>query len=114
MLYMILVHASHTSETNTYSNPDLQQQMDDFNDLIETEGVKVMAKGLTSSKEAVRIAFTKEGKQTISGPFSPINEQIAGFFLIDVASHEEALYYFHQVPDPIGNFEGLIELRKVH
>jgi hypothetical protein len=114
MLYMILIHASDTSETNTYSNPELQQQMDDFNDLIETEGVKVMAKGLTSSQEAVRIAFTNEGKQTSLGPFTPIKEQIAGFFLIDVASHEEALYYFHQVPDPIGNFEGLIELRRVH
>jgi hypothetical protein len=60
---MILIHASDTSETNTYSNPELQQQMDDFNDLIETEGVKVMAKGLTSSQEAVRIASqTKENK----------------------------------------------------
>lgn len=114
MLYMILIHASNTSETNTYSNPELQHQMDDFNDLIETEGVKVMAKGLTSSQEAIRIAFTKEGKQTSVGPFQPIEEQIAGFFLLEVASHEEALYYFHQVPDPIGNLEGLIELRRVH
>lgn len=114
MLYMRIIHASKTSETNTDSNPELQQQMDDFNDLIETAGVKVMAKGLTSSREAVRIAFTKEGKQTSLGPFSPIEEQIAGFFLIEVASHEEAMYYFHQVPDPISNFEGLIELRRVH
>lgn len=114
MLYMILVHASQTSETTTYSNPELQQQMDDFNDLIESAGVKVMAKGLASSKDAVRIAFKQEGKETQLGPFSPIQEQISGFFLIDVASHEEALHYFEQVPDPIGHGEGLIELRRVH
>jgi hypothetical protein len=114
MLYMILIHASQTSENGTYSNPDLQQQMDDFNDLINADGVKVMAKGLTPSKDAVRIAFTNEGKQTALGPFIPIEEQISGFFLIEVSSYEEALNYFHQVPDPIGNFEGLIELRRVH
>ncbi len=113
MLYIILIHASERSEKE-YADPALQQQMDEYNDRLDEAGVKVMAKGITPSHLAKRIAFRNEGKLLTQGPFSPIEEQISGFFLLDVATEEEALHWFNQVPDPIGDGQGLIELRRLY
>ena len=114
MLYTILIKASSISEQALEPSKDLMIQMDQYNDLLEKEGAKVLAKGLHPTKSAFRIQFKDGNKMESNRPFLPTNEQISGFFLIEVKSDEEAISLFRKCPDPIGNNEGLIELRKVY
>lgn len=115
MLFMIIVKASSHSELHQRPMPELQKQMDEYNDLLIEAGVRVMAKGLHPTSEAMRISFPGEGKDKVItyGPFLPEGNNIAGFFLIEVSSKEEAISWFMQVPDPQGFGEGQIELREV-
>ena len=116
MLYMIVIKSSKFSESLKHPNIGLSEQMDRYNDEIEEAGIKVMAKGLHPTTHAFRLTFNEESKpnEVYKGPFEPSHEQIAGFFIIDVISDEDALYWFKKVPDPIGYGSGFIELRKIY
>jgi len=78
-------------------------------------GVRVMAKGLHPSSEGVRFSHVKSGDEPMVtyGPFEPTKDVVAGFFLINVKSKEEAMEWARKAPDPMGNGEGQIELRQV-
>jgi hypothetical protein len=114
MLYMILIKASIRSEMKLIPQKDLLIQMDAYNDMIEQAGIKIMAKGLHPTSDAIRISFLHNEKIIKKGPFLPESEQLAGFFIIDVNHEDEAVDWFHKVPDPIGENQGLIELRKIY
>jgi hypothetical protein len=116
MLYMLLVKASQNSEGNNLPNPSLMKLMDDYNDALEAAGVKVMAKGLKPSSFGIRYMFQDPSKPPVKvkGPFSPVSTVIAGFFLLDVQSQEEAENWASRCPDPQGNGEGEIELRPLY
>jgi hypothetical protein len=114
MLYTIFIKASTTSEKELAPNKDLMNQMDQYNDLLQEVGVRVLAKGLYPTKNAIRIQFKDKKKIESKGPFLPTSEQVSGFFLIEVENEEEAVKLFRMCPDPIGNNEGLIELRKIY
>ncbi len=112
---MIIIKGSTIAEEKKDVSQVLRLQMDLFNDALDEAGVKILAKGLHPTKEALRIHFQEDGTKVFSkGPFYPYEEQIEGFFLIEVQSDEEAHHWFQQVPDPIGSGQGLIELRKVY
>lgn len=119
MLFMIIVKASKNSEGNQFPNMKLQLEMDLYNEALEAAGVKVMAKGLHPSANAMRISFKNQGESPIvtHGPFDgqcdTPNNIIAGFFLLDVATKEEAVAWAMKCPDPQGDGEGEIELRQV-
>lgn len=90
MLYMILIKASSLSERQ-YSIPKtLMLKMDAYNDFIEAAGVKVMAIGLHPTLDAYRMQFDENSipQALVKGPFLPSEEQLAGFFLIEVATEE--------------------------
>ncbi|QNR21249.1 YciI family protein [Exiguobacterium sp. Helios] len=115
MLFLLLVKASNRSEADLFPDPLLQEAMAAFNrDLVEA-GVRVMAKGLHPTREAVRFSFHQPNEEpdVTSGPFEPSADQLAGFILIDVASREEAITWARRMPDPQGHGEGQIELRQV-
>lgn len=116
MLYMIIVKASNNSEGANLPNKELMLKMDQYNDELIEAGIRVMAKGLHPSTEGYRLTFSKEDKEPVltSGPFLPTKDVVAGFFLIEVSSKEEAMKWFLKVPDPQGNGEGLVELRQVY
>ncbi len=115
MLFMLLVKASKNSEAGNLPSQELMQQMDQYNEDLEKAGVKVMAKGLHPSSNGIRISYQNPGESPIvtEGPFTDTKELIAGFFLIDVKSREEAIEWAMRAPDPQGFGEGQIELRQV-
>lgn len=115
MLFMMIVKASKNSEQGKLPELKLRQAMDDYNEALTQAGIRVMAKGLHPSQNGLRISFASLGEEPIitEGPFANPNELIAGFFLIDVQSKEEAIYWAKKAPDPQGNGEGQIELRQV-
>ncbi len=89
--------------------------MEQYNQNLLDTGVRVMAKGLHPSSEGIRFLHVKSGEAPVIeyGPFEPTKDIVAGFFLIDVKSKEEAIEWARKVPDPMGNGEGQIELRQV-
>ena len=115
MLFMLLVKASKNSEAGNLPSQELMQQMDQYNEDLEKAGVKIMAKGLHPSSNGIRISYRNPGESPIvtEGPFTDTKELIAGFFLIEVKSREEAIEWAMKAPDPQGFGEGQIELRQV-
>lgn len=112
----MLVKATKNSEGANIPNLDLRKAMDDYNDELIEANVRVMAKGLHPSSNGLRISFLNSHETPVvtEGPFPNPNELVAGFFLIDVKSKEEAIYWAMKAPDPQGNGEGQIELRQVY
>lgn len=109
MLFMIIVKASKNSEGLQLPRHDLQVAMDHYNEALEAAGVKVMAKGLQPTSNALRLQFLDPGEPPVVsyGPFNrpcdTPNNTIAGFFLIDVANKEEAVSWALRCPDPQGD-----------
>ena len=115
MLFMMIVKASSNSEGLNLPMPNLEALMDQYNQDLMNAGVRVLAKGLHPSSEGIRFSHVKSGEEPLVtyGPFEPTKDVVAGFFLIDVMSKDEAIEWARKVPDPMGNGEGQIELRQV-
>lgn len=115
MLFMILVKASQNSEGPQRPNKKLNEAMTHYNQQMMDAGVRVMAKGLQPTSNAIRLHYLKEDEAPVitQGPFLEAKDQVAGFFLIEVRSKEEALQWALKCPDPQGDGEGSIELRQV-
>ncbi|HLN62746.1 MAG TPA: YciI family protein [Symbiobacteriaceae bacterium] len=115
MRFMMIVKASRDSEAGQLPSPELIEAMQKYNEELIKAGVLLSGEGLHPSKEAVRISYpTPGGKPVVTdGPFAETKELIAGFWLIDVSSREEAIQWALRAPDPHGHGEGQIELRQV-
>lgn len=116
MLFMLIVKASKHSEAGRLPSADLRSAMDAYNDELVQAGVRIMARGLHPSSNALRFTYPYEGKDAVitEGPFPETSELVAGFILIDVASKEEAIQWAKRMPDPQGLGEGQVELRQVY
>ena len=114
MLFMIIVKASKNSEAGNLPSPELMDAMSRYNEELVSAGVRVMAKGLHPSSDGIRVSYPEPGGEPVvtEGPFE-VEELVAGFFLIDVKSREEAIEWAMRVPDPQGYGEGQVELRQV-
>ncbi|MGO1059552.1 YciI family protein [Planococcus sp. FY231025] len=115
MLFMLIVKASPSSEGGKRPSTELMDAMSTYNEELMEAGVRVMAKGLHPSSNGIRLSYVKPGEKPLmtEGPFANPKEVISGFILIDVESREEAIKWAMQMPDPIGNGEGEVELRQV-
>ncbi|KAB7672027.1 YciI family protein [Bacillus sp. B1-b2] len=115
MLFMMLVKASKNSEAGKLPSVELMEEMKKYNEKLVKAGVRVLAKGLHPTSNAIRLSFPKPGEKPVmtEGPFTDTKDLIAGFILIDVNSREEAIEWAMQMPDPQGYGEGQIELRQV-
>ena len=115
MLFMMLIKASKNSEAGIYPSLELREAMTRYNVELMKAGIRVMAKGLHPSSNGIRISFPLSGEKPVvtEGPFTEAKDLVAGFFLIDVKSREEAIEWALKVPDPQGYGEGQVELRQV-
>lgn len=116
MRFMMLVKATKDSEAGTVMpSQELIDAMMKYNEELVNAGVLLAGEGLHPTANATRISYpTPGGKPVVTdGPFSETKELIAGFWLIQVQSREEALQWAMRAPDPHGGGEGQIELRQV-
>lgn len=113
MRFMMIVKASKDSEAGKMPSEELIAAMGKYNEELMKAGVLVDLSGLQPSSKGARIKFSG-GKQTvIDGPFAETKELIAGYWIINVKSREEALAWARRVPAPFGkDQEGEIELRQ--
>ncbi|HLJ87160.1 MAG TPA: YciI family protein [Candidatus Angelobacter sp.] len=110
MRVMVIVKASKESEAGVLPKQEILGKMGKFNEELAKAGIMLAGEGLHSSAKGVRVRFS-EGKQTvIDGPFTEAKELIAGFWLWQVRSMEEAVEWLKRAP--FGNGEE-VEIRRV-
>lgn len=112
MRFMVMIKADETSETGVMPTEEELTAMGRYNEELVKAGVLLAGEGLHPSSKGARIKFT-DGKPTvIDGPFAEAKELIAGFWLIDVKSKEEAIEWMKRIPCTDG-VETNVEIRQV-
>jgi hypothetical protein len=112
MRFMLLVKASRDSEAGVMPSAELLVEMGRFNEQLIKAGVLLAGEGLHPSSKGARVRFKGPNRTVIDGPFAETKELVAGFWLIQVKSKEEAIEWVKRVPNPTGE-EGEIEIRQV-
>jgi hypothetical protein len=113
MRFMVLVKADKSSEAGVLPDEKLLTEMGKYNEELVKAGVLLAAEGLQPSSKGARVKFSG-GKRTVTdGPFAETKELIAGFWLIQVKSKEEAIEWVKRCPNPFPGTEAEIEIRQV-
>ena len=113
MRVMVIIKANKDSEAGILPDEQLLTAMGKYNEELVKAGVMLAGEGLHSSSKGVRVRFS-QGKQTvIDGPFTETKELIAGFWMWQVKSMEEAIEWIKRCPCPDSAEEGEIEIRQV-
>jgi hypothetical protein len=112
MRFMILVKANKDSEAGLAPDESIFAAMAKYNQELAKAGVLLAAEGLHPSAKGARVRFSGSKRTVVDGPFTETKELIAGFWLIQVKSKEEAIEWVKRCPAP---FEGdaEIEIRQV-
>lgn len=113
MRFMILVKATPDSEAGKMPSPDLLEAMGTFNEELAEAGVLISGEGLQPSSKGARVRFSGDRRTIIDGPFAETKELVAGFWLWEVASKEEAIAWVERCPHPMPGSEAEIEIRQV-
>ena len=112
MRFMILVKANKDTEAGVLPSEQLLAEMGNFNEELVKAGVLLAGEGLQPSSKGARVKFSGSKRTVIDGPFAEVKELIAGFWLIDVKSKEQAIEWVKRIPNPTGE-ESEIEIRQV-
>ena len=112
MRVMVIVKASNESESGALPSPELLSEMGRFNEELVKAGVMLAAEGLQPSSKGKRVQFAAGKRFVIDGPFAETKELIAGFWLWNVKSMDEAMEWAMRCPNP-HNTDGHIEIRQV-
>lgn len=114
MRFMVIVKATKDSESGAKPDDGMLQAMGRYNDELVKAGVMLAGDGLHPSSKGARITFDAKGKRTVvDGPFSETKELIAGYWIWQVKSKEEALAWLQRCPHPHPGQECHIELRQI-
>ena len=112
MRFMILIKASKESEAGVLPSEQLLTEMGQFNEELVKAGVMLAGEGLQPSSKGARVKFAGAKRTVVDGPFAETKELIAGFWLWEVKSMDEALAWVKRIPNPTG-VEGEVEIRQV-
>ena len=111
MRVMVIVKANKDSEAGVLPSREILSEMGKFNEELVKAGVMLAGEGLHSSAKGVRVKFGGDKSRVIDGPFTETKELIAGFWLWQVKSMEEAIEWIRRSPFQTSNEE--IEIRRV-
>lgn len=112
MRFMILIKASKDSEAGVLPGEKLLTEMGQFNEELVKAGVMLAGEGLQPSSKGARVKFAGGKRTVVDGPFAETKELIAGFWLWQVKSMDEAIEWVKRIPNPTGE-EGEVEIRQV-
>jgi hypothetical protein len=113
MRFMILVKADKNSEAGVLPSAELLTAMGNYNEQLIKAGVMLAGEGLHPSSKGARVRFSGSKRTVIDGPFGETKELVAGFWLIQVKSKEEAIEWVKRAPNPMPGTETEIEIRQV-
>lgn len=110
MRVMVLIRATRNSEAGVLPDRRLLEAMGKYNEELVKAGIMQSGEGLQPSSRGVRIHFAAGAKTMFEGPFRT-NEVVAGFWIWNVASMDEAIEWVRRCPDPMPGEEAEIEIR---
>src|SRR5690348_17836478 len=111
MRFMILIKADKNSETGVLPSQQLLTDMGKFNEELVNAGIMLAGEGLHPSSKGARVRFSGSKRTVIDGPFAETKELIAGFWLWQVKSKEEAIEWVKRMPNPMPGSEPEVEIR---
>ena len=114
MRVMVIVKATKNSEAGVLPSEKLLADMGKYNEQLVKAGVMLAGEGLHPSSKGKRVTFSGGKKAIVDGPFTETKELIAGFWLWQVKSMDEALEWVRRCPDPMPGEESVIEVRPVY
>jgi hypothetical protein len=112
MRVVVLIKATERSEAGEMPSEESLEQMTTFNEKLVKAGVMLAGDGLRPSSTGVRIAFSGRERKVIDGPFTETKELLAGYWVWDVKSMEEAIEWVKRIPNPEGE-DAVVEIRPV-
>jgi hypothetical protein len=113
MRVMVLIKASKESEAGEMPSQELLTEMMQFNEELVKAGVMLAGDGLHPSSKGVRVRFSGSERKVIDGPFAETKELLAGYWLWQVKSMDEAIEWAKRIPNPEGTPDSEIEIRPV-
>ena len=114
MRVMVMVKATPNSEAGAPPTEELIRAMGKFNEELVKAGVMLAGDGLRPSSQGARVRFAGERRTVTDGPFAETKELVAGFWLWQVRSMEEAIEWVQRCPNPMPNEDSDIEIRQVY
>jgi len=112
MKFMILVKATKDSEAGVMPSEELLTEMGKYNEELVKAGVMLAGEGLHPSSKGARVRFSGTQRTVIDGPFAETKELIAGFWIFQVKSKEEAIEWVKRCPNPMLE-DSEIEIRQI-
>lgn len=112
MRFMVLLKANAESEGGGMPDEQMLTEMMEYNERLVNAGVMVGGEGLHPSSAGARVKFSGEDRTVTDGPFTETKELLAGFWILQTASLDEAVEWVKQIPNPTGE-ESEVEIRQV-
>ncbi len=112
MRVMVLIKANEQSEAGELPGQELLEQMTAYNEELVKAGVMLGGDGLHPSSKGVRVEFSGSDRKVIDGPFAETKELLAGYWVWQVKSMDEAIEWAKRIPNPTGE-HSVVEIRPV-
>lgn len=113
MRFMLMVKATAASEAGVMPSERLLAEMGRYNEELANAGVLLAGEGLHPSSRGARVRFAGDRRTVVDGPFAETKELVAGFWLVEVKSLEEAIEWVRRCPNPFEDGDSEIEIRQV-
>ena len=113
MRFMVMVKATKNSEAGVMPDEKLLRDMGKFNEELIQAGIMLAGEGLQPSSKGARVRFSGDKRTVIDGPFTETKELVAGYWMWQVKSKEEAIEWVKRCPNPMPGEESEIEIRQV-
>ena len=114
MRFMIIVKASQDSEAGVMPSEELMTAMGNYNEELVKAGILIECDGLQPSSKGARVRFSGDQRTVIDGPFAETKELIAGYWIWQVESKQEAIEWVKRCPHPMPGTDAEIEIRQVY
>ena len=111
MRVMVIVKATPGSEAGALPTEELLRDMTAYNEALVKAGILLAGDGLKPSKDGARVRFSGKSRTVSDGPFAEAKELVAGFWVWQVRSMEEAIEWVKRCPNPMPNEDSDIEIR---
>jgi hypothetical protein len=113
MRFVAMVKANKDSENGVMPSEEMLAEMGRFNEELAKAGVMLAGEGLHPSSRGARVKFSGKKRTVVDGPFAETKELVAGFWILQCKSKEEAIEWIKRCPNPFPEGESEIEIRQV-
>jgi hypothetical protein len=113
MRFMVMVKATPNSEAGVMPGPEMFEAMGKFNEELVKAGIMKAGEGLHPSSKGARVHFSGANRTVVDGPFAETKELVAGFWLWECKSLQEAIAWVKKCPNPMPGEDSDIEIRRI-